>query len=159
MESNQQYEYITYNSLSIHIFTCFNLHYIFLLQSPELETLLNSFPQLETHKLNVSFLSSDAIHWACSYGVEPDIENIQSKEYLVLVVAAPAVHGHGVGPGVVDGQNVPILGGRQLHILGLIVALETQGSCHIHHDGRASLQCITVFFCHFEQISIPFLCP
>ena len=61
-----QYQYI-----SIHV----NLNYIFLLQSPELQTLLHSFPQLETHKLNVSFLSSDAIHWACSYGVEPDIEN------------------------------------------------------------------------------------
>ena len=70
-------------------------------------------------------------------------ENIpEEASSIALVVAAPAVHGHGVGPGVVDGQNVPILGGRQLHILGLIVALETQGSCHIHHDGRASLQCI-----------------
>ena len=81
MESNQQYEYITYNSLSLHIFTCFNLNYIFLLQSPELQTLLHSFPQLETHKLNVSFLSSDAIHWACSYGVEPEIENRELREH------------------------------------------------------------------------------
>ena len=76
MESNQQYEYYIYY-ISIHV----NLNYIFLLQSPELETLLNSFPQLETHKLNVSFLSSDAIHWACSYGVEPEIENRELREH------------------------------------------------------------------------------
>ena len=63
--------------ISIHV----NLNYIFLLQSPELQTLLHSFPQLETHKLNVSFLSSDAIHWACSYGVEPEIENRELREH------------------------------------------------------------------------------
>ena len=67
-----QYQYI-----SIHV----NLNYIFLLQSPELQTLLHSFPQLETHKLNVSFLSSDAIHWACSDGVDPEIENRELREH------------------------------------------------------------------------------
>ena len=68
---------IQYHYISIHV----NLNYIFLLQSPELQTLLHSFPQLETHKLNVSFLSSDAIHWACSYGVEPEIENRELREH------------------------------------------------------------------------------
>ena len=105
------------NILYFLFFTLFSYSKnVFLFESPKLQTLFNSFPQFEACKLNVVTISSVSIDWACSYWVEPWAQkynwNLQSDHHGHSL----AVHGHSVGPSVMDGQDVAILRGRQLYI-------------------------------------------